>query len=123
MGYKRVAVTVATLEDSRQCREIELETGADVIVIGVHVTGMTEEVACDFVDTVDITTGCASRFIREAVSGKALVQVGTGVPLFGLSQKGKELLLERAKEVTTPILVNTMKLPVLPEEKQPKPLR
>jgi hypothetical protein len=44
------------------------------------------------------------------------------VPLFALSQKGKELLLERAKEVTTPILVNTMKLPVLPEEKQPKPL-
>ena len=122
MGYKRVAVTVATLEDSRQCREIERETGADVIIIGVHVTGMTEEVARAFVDTVDITTGCASRFIREAVSGKALAQVGTGVPLFALSQKGKELLLERAKEVTTPILVNTMKLPVLPEEKQPKPL-
>jgi putative methanogenesis marker protein 8 len=123
MGFKRVAVTVATLEDSRQCREIERETDADVIVIGVHVTGMTEGVARDFVDTVDITTGCASRFIREAVSGKALVQVGTSVPLFGLSQKGKELLLERAKEVTTPILVNTMRLPVLPEEKQPKPLK
>jgi len=123
MGFKRVAVTVATLEDSRQCREIERGTDADVIVIGVHVTGMTEGVARDFVDTVDITTGCASRFIREAVSGKVLVQVGTSVPLFGLSQKGKELLLERAKEVTTPILVNTMRLPVLPEEKQPKPLK
>jgi putative methanogenesis marker protein 8 len=122
MGFKRVAVTVATLQDGRQCRDIERETGADVIVIGVHVTGMTEEVARAFIDTVDITTGCASRFIREAVSGKALAQVGTGVPLFALSQKGKELLLERAKEVTTPILVNTMKLPVLPEDKQPKPL-
>jgi putative methanogenesis marker protein 8 len=123
MGFKRVAVTVATLDDSRKCRKIEQETGADVIVIGVHVTGMTDEVARDFVDTVDITTGCASRFIRKVVSGKALAQVGTGVPLFALSQKGKELLLERAKEITTPILVNTMKLPVLPEEKQPKPLR
>jgi len=122
MGFKRVAVTVATLDDSRKCRKIEQETGAVIIVIGVHVTGMTEEVARDFVETVDITTGCASRFIREVVSGKALAQVGTGVPLFAMSQKGKELLLERAKEVTTPILVNTMKLPVLPAEKQPKPL-
>ena len=122
MGFKRVAVTVATLDDGRRCREIEREKGADVIVIGVHVTGMTEAVAREFVETVDITTGCASRFIREAVSGKALAQVGTGVPLFALSQKGKELLLERAKEVTTPILVNTMKLPVLPAEKQPNPL-
>lgn len=122
MGFERVAVTVATLQDGRQCRDIERETGADVIVIGVHVTGMREDVARDFIDTVDITTGCASRFIREAVGDKALAQVGTGVPLFALSQKGKELLLERAKEVTTPILVNTMKLPVLPEDKQPKPL-
>jgi putative methanogenesis marker protein 8 len=122
MGFERVAVTVSTLHDGRQCRDIERETGADVIVIGVHATGMSEDVARDFIDTVDITTGCASRFIREAVGDKALAQVGTGVPLFALSQKGKELLLERAKEVTTPILVNTMKLPVLPEDKQPKPL-
>jgi len=80
-----------------------------VIIIGVHVTGMGDDDAKNFVDTVDITTGCASRAIRGVVAGKALAQVGTSVPLFGLSQKGKELLLERAKEVTTPILINTMK--------------
>lgn len=122
MGFERVAVTVATLSDAQQCRLIERETGATVVIIGVHVTGMEQDVASDFIDAVDITTGCASRAIRETVSNKALAQVGTGVPLFALSQKGKELLLERAKEVTTPILINTMKLPVLPEDKQPRPL-
>ncbi len=122
MGFERVAVTVATLSDAQQCRLIERETGATVVVIGVHVTGMEQDVASDFIDAVDITTGCASRAIRETVSHKALAQVGTGVPLFALSQKGKELLLERAKEVTTPILINTMKLPVLPKDKQPRPL-
>jgi hypothetical protein len=75
-----------------------------------------------FVDVVDITTGCASLSIREAVKGKALVQVGTAVPLFAMTQRGKELLLERAKEVTSPILINTMNLPILPDEKQPHPL-
>ena len=122
LGFTDVAVTVATLGDARKCREIEQETGANVIIIGVHVTGMGDDDAKNFVDTVDITTGCASRAIRGVVAGKALAQVGTSVPLFGLSQKGKELLLERAKEVTTPILINTMKLPVLPEDKQPRPL-
>jgi putative methanogenesis marker protein 8 len=122
MGFKSVAVTVATLQDALQCRDVERNTGANVYVIGVHVTGMEKEVAQDFLKAVDITTGCASRVIREAIDKEALLQVGTGVPLFALSQKGKELLLERAKEVTTPILVNTMKLPVLPEERQPRPL-
>jgi len=122
LGHKNVAVTVATLPDATQCREIESETGANVFVIGVHVTGIDDDTAEQFVGTVDITTGCASRAIREAVSDRALAQVGTAVPLFALSQKGKELLLERAKEVTLPILINTMKLPVLPEDRQPKPL-
>jgi putative methanogenesis marker protein 8 len=122
MGFERVAVTVATLKDALQCRDVERNTGADVCVIGVHVTGMEKEIAHDFLKAVDITTGCASRVIREAVEKKALLQVGTSVPLFALSQKGKELLLERAKEVTAPILVNTMKLPVLPEGRQPMPL-
>ncbi|MGZ4905501.1 MAG: DUF2099 family protein, partial [Halobacteriota archaeon] len=63
-----------------------------------------------------------SQAIREVVKGKALAQVGTAVPLFALSQEGKELLLERAKEVSTPILINTMQLPVLPDDKQPRPL-
>jgi putative methanogenesis marker protein 8 len=122
LGLRDVAVTVASLDDARKCREIERETGANVVIIGVHVTGIDDDCAKDFVDTVDITTACASRAVRQVVAERALTQVGTSVPLFGLSQKGKELLLERAKDVTTPILVNTMKLPVLPQDKQPRPL-
>ncbi|MGZ4904716.1 MAG: methanogenesis marker 8 protein [Halobacteriota archaeon] len=121
LGRKNVAVTVSTLDDAQKCREIEQETGANVIIIGVHVTGIDDD-AKNFIETVDITTGCASRAIRRVVADKALAQVGTSVPLFGLSQKGKELLLERAKDVTTPILINTMKLPMLPQDKQPRPL-
>lgn len=48
--------------------------------------------------------------------------MGTAVPLFGLSRWGKELLVERAKEVELPLLINTMQLPFLPEHRQPRPL-
>ena len=69
-----------------------------------------------------MTTGCTSKWIRAGVAGKAIVQFGTAIPIFAITKRGKELLLERAKEVKDPVLVNTMVLPVLPEEKQPKPL-
>lgn len=54
---------------------------------------------------------------------KPLAQVGTAVPLFALTQKGKELVVERAKDIKSPLLINTMPLPVLPENKQPRELK
>jgi hypothetical protein len=58
-----------------------------------------------------------SKHIREQV--RPLVQVGMAVPLFGLTKWGKELLIERAKEVEQPLLINTMPLPVLPSTNSP----
>ncbi len=69
---------------------------------------------------MDIITGCESRVVRRMV--KLVLQAGTSVPMFAITQRGKELLLERAKEVDSPILVSTAQLPVLPEHKQPRPL-
>jgi hypothetical protein len=43
----------------------------------------------------------------------------TTIPFFALTQAGKELVIERAKEIETSVLINTMLLPVLPEQKQP----
>jgi hypothetical protein len=71
----------------------------------------------DLLGLADIVTGCASKHVRDLE--KPLAQVGTAIPLFALTQAGKELVIERAKEIETPVLINTMPLPVLPEEKQP----
>ena len=90
------------------------------MIIGVHLTGIASEDASRLLAAADIVTACASKHIREQV--RPLVQVGTAVPLFGLTRWGKELLVERAKEVEQPLLINTMPLPVLPERKQPRPL-
>jgi hypothetical protein len=86
----------------------------------VHLTGMSREEAQRLLAAADIVTSCASRHIRELA--KPLVQVGTAIPLFALTRWGKELLVERAKEVEQPLLINTMPLPHLPAHKQPRPL-
>ncbi|MBW6470173.1 MAG: DUF2099 family protein [Methanosarcinaceae archaeon] len=122
MGYKRIGVSVATLETLKEIRKLEAESGADIITFGVHTTAMPKEEAAEFIELVDVTTGCTSKWIRGQVEGKVLAQFGTGIPIYALTQRGKALLLERAKEVTSPMLVNTQKLPIQPEGKQPWPL-
>lgn len=118
--YSKFAVTVADADTAIRLRELERELGVDILIIGVHLTGIKKEDAERLLSAADIVTGCASKWIRQLV--KPLIQVGTAIPLFGVTNWGKELLVERAKEVNQPILINTMPLPVLPEQKQPRPV-
>jgi len=118
--YSKFAVTVADADTAGELRDLEREKNVRILIVGVHLTGIGEKEAKRLIAKADIVTSCASKFIREMV--QPLVQVGTAVPLFGLTRWGKEVLVERAKEVDRPILINTMPLPVLPENKQPRPL-
>jgi putative methanogenesis marker protein 8 len=121
-GFKKIGVSVTNAKDMRAIRELEKKHKVQVIGFGVHTTGMPEDEAKEFLDLVDMTTGCTSKWIRGCIAGKTIAQFGTAIPIFAITQCGKEMLLERAKEVTDPILINTMKLPVQPDEKQPRPL-
>lgn len=120
LGYKKIAVTAADPETAKELRKLETELGLDLIIIAVHVTGVTREEAQGLLENSDIVISCASKYIRELA--KPLVQVAAAIPLFALTQKGKELVIERAKDIQSPVLINTMKLPVLPAHKQPKNL-
>lgn len=122
MGHKKIGVSVATVSDLKKIRNIEAENGVEIITFGVHTTGMPKDEAAEFIELVDMTTGCTSKWIRGQIEGNLIAQFGTGIPIFAVTQRGKELLLERAKEVTSPVLINTQKLPVQPEDKQPRPL-
>ena len=115
--YTRIAVTVIDPATALLIRKIESELGIKAIIIAAHITALSRSEVQDLLDLVDIVTGCASKHVRDLV--KPLAQVGTAIPLFALTQAGKELVIERAKEIETPVLINTMPLPVLPEQKQP----
>ena len=121
LGYKKIAVTVADAKTAKNLREIEAEFGLELTVIAVHVTGVSEEEAQGLLKNSDIVISCASKYIRELA--KPLVQVAAAIPLFALTKRGKELVIERVKDIESPILINTMKLPVVPEHKQPRELK
>ncbi|MDV0445578.1 hypothetical protein MmiAt1_11630 [Methanimicrococcus sp. At1] len=118
LGYIKIAVTTADAKTAADIREYEKTLdGVSFVIIGVHTTGLSGTDSKIMAENADIITLCASRCLREV---KPLLQVGTSVPLIALTQNGKELLLERAKYVNGSLLVNTMPLPYLPEQKQPK---
>jgi putative methanogenesis marker protein 8 len=119
-GYIRIAVSVVDVNSAARVLEMKQKLGIEVIIMAAHLTGICSDDAAELMKQVDVITGCASKKVRGLV--QPLIQVGTAIPLFGLTPKGKELLIERAKDIESPLLINTMALPVLPREKQPCPL-
>ena len=95
LGYRKIAVTVTDPKTAKSLRKLESELGLDLIIIAVHVTGLSREEAQDILKSSDIVISCASKLIRELAD--PLVQVAAAIPLFALTQKGKELVIERAK--------------------------
>jgi putative methanogenesis marker protein 8 len=121
LGYKKIAVTIADSKTAKKLRELEAELDLDLIIIAVHVTGISKEEAQGLLENSDLVTGCASKHIRELA--KPIVQVAAAIPLFVITQKGKELVIERAKDIKSSILITTTELPVVPRHKQPRELK
>lgn len=117
MGFRRIAVTVTGADTAESIRRIAPEA----IVIGVHLTGISEEDACRLMKAADIVSACASHWIRVHAAGYARLQAGEAIPVFALTSRGKELILRRIEESEVTMLVKTAPLPVSGSE-SPEPL-
>jgi putative methanogenesis marker protein 8 len=117
MGYKNVAVTVAIPTEAKKIRD----RYPDVIIFGVHVTGLNREDAEILVSAADLVTSCASKTLREVAGKKALLQAGVAVPIFAITKKAKDLIIEKIRQSSQQVLFKTTRLPALSEQ-QPEPL-
>lgn len=106
-GYSRVAVTIAAPEDAVSLRKMY----SDIFIIAVHTTGITDEEALVLADHADIVTSCASRAVREVAGKKALLQAGSSIPVFAMTRKAKDLILDKVKSTDGQFLVTGAKLP------------
>ena len=95
MGYRTVAVTVASVKDASQLRK---EFGDSAIIMAVHTSCMNREDAHTAFNVCDVITACASENLRAESKGKDIIIAGNKVPIYGVSDKGKELVLMRLKE-------------------------
>ncbi|HTY52374.1 MAG TPA: methanogenesis marker 8 protein [Methanomicrobiales archaeon] len=107
LGYRKVAVTVADPETAKEIRRLY----PDAIIVAVHTTGVTREGAETLVTDADLVTTCASRHLRE-LAATALIQAGTGIPVFGFTRAGKEIILAKVRESKAPVVVKFDRLPI-----------
>ncbi len=90
MGYGKVAVTTPFVDSAERIRR---KHGDDVVIIGVHTTGMSEEDAKRAFDVFDIITSCASRYLREECRRRPDTLIaGNKVPVYGITDIGKAMV-------------------------------
>ena len=116
-GYQRLAITVAGPDTA----EISRKTDPEAIIVVVHTTGLTIEDAERISQCADITTSCASHTVRSICGARAFIQAGKAIPVFGMTQRGKEVIIERLRVISDPLLVIGSPLPVKGES-EPSPL-
>ncbi|OPX71148.1 MAG: hypothetical protein A4E36_00155 [Methanoregulaceae archaeon PtaB.Bin009] len=116
-GHRRVAATVALPEEAERIRT----SYPDAFIFAVHTTGLSREAAEVIVGSSDLVTACASGPIREIAGKKALLQAGIAIPVFAITARGKELVIEKIRQGREQVLVKTTRLPALGDQ-QPDPL-
>lgn len=116
-GYRHIAVTVATAADAAQIRNI----CPGALIIAVHTTGITREEAEGFAAAADLITACASKWVREIAGKKALIQAGTAIPVFAMTKRGKDLILDKLKATDEQVVLKGARLPFAGDI-QPSPL-
>lgn len=116
-GYRKIAVTVALPEDAAAIREAH----PDAFIVAVHVTGMTRDGAATVAAAADLVMTCASGTVREIAGPRALVQAGVSVPVYAMTERGKDLIIEKVRRSDEQVLVKPTRLPAM-GGRQPEPL-
>jgi putative methanogenesis marker protein 8 len=116
-GYCQVAVTVAGPDEAEAIRSAH----PDALIVGVHLTGVSEDAARRLVESCDIVSACASRSLREYAGGRALLQAGVAIPVFALTRRGKEIVLDKILATDSSVVIRRADLPVS-AGRDPEPL-
>jgi len=96
LGHSVVAVTIASADDAVSLRR---SFGSSIIVIAVHTSGTSADDAVRLFDNCDIITACASDTLRTESKKRDLLIAGSKIPIYGVSEIGKEMIRVRLKEV------------------------
>ena len=105
-GYKNIAITIIPSMMIKQIREYPLPDDVNVYIFVAHTTGIDEELARIAFENADIVTACASKEIRRLASEYKLYYYGTAVPIFAVTDKGREFLDSRLEHVGKSLSVN-----------------
>ena len=119
-GFRKVAVTVAGFQAKQitKIRLLEKKLGAKATVFSICNT-CTVEKDLRHIANADVVTASASRIIREQIGPEALMQLDVTIPVFALTQRGKEIMLAYLSKFDQKVVVFRAHLPYIVEQKGP----
>ncbi|MCL2687251.1 MAG: DUF2099 family protein [Methanobrevibacter sp.] len=104
-GYKNIAVTIVDSEDASSIRDVEKtyneenDKDINIYIFAVHSTGVDKKEAEQLFNYCDVVTACASKPIRDIGEEIAIKKVGESIPIYGVTEKGKEFLELRVEKI------------------------
>lgn len=107
LGMSNVAVTVVGAEEAETIRS----KYGDCWIFATHLTGISKEEAERLSRACDIVTACASKWVREVAGRRALMQAGATIPVFAMTKRAKDLVLERLKSLERQVFIKIGRLP------------
>lgn len=100
MGYRNIAVSVVSAEDSKTLRNIEKKhDGINIYIFAAHVSEMSRNEAEKLFDHADIVTGCASLHVREVGEERKTFTAGASIPIYGVTGSGEKFLKRRIEKI------------------------
>ena len=100
LGYRNIAVTLAGYLDTSSIESKYPEL--NVYKFAVHTTGLSEDEALEIVESCDVVTACASKYIRELCESRAIFSVGDEIPIYALTGEGELFLRLRLDKIGGP---------------------
>lgn len=123
-GFKKVAVTIAGKYAHLlpKFRRIEKKNNGTLVILMVCNSGVKNEEAELMTRYTDMVWACASRAVWDKVGPQARLQIGLAIPVFVLTELGKDIVEKRAAVLNRPVSLYTDNLPRKIEKKCPWPL-
>jgi putative methanogenesis marker protein 8 len=121
-GAKHVAVSAASFQAKSisDIRRLEKNEGKEVVIFSVCNT-LAKKSDMKHIAEADIACASASTILRNEVGREALLQVGLTIPVYALTARGKELVLEYLKVFRDKLVVfRSSTLPYEIKNKGPK---
>ncbi len=124
LGFRRVAVTVAGRFAGRlpEFRRLEAEHGRELVILMICNTGVEAGDAETMAIHADMVWACASKAVWDIVGPRAIMQIGIGIPVFVLTDRGKEIVERRADAINRRGALLTENLPCMVSHCCPRPL-
>ena len=95
-------------------------SGMKPIILSVHNTFISDEEAETSSECCDIVWACVSKPVREIVGKRSKIQIGISTPVFGITQTGKRMILNRVLHFEDGLIIHRASLPYASIEKQPE---